>query len=57
MHFPCPLHPNATSSFSPTRKNGQYLVRIPPEIHRNLAILAAESGVSLNRLASPKLNR
>jgi predicted HicB family RNase H-like nuclease len=30
-------------------------VRIPPLVHRNLALLAAEQGVSLNRLASTKL--
>jgi predicted HicB family RNase H-like nuclease len=31
------------------------LVRIPPELHRQLAMAAAEQGVSLNRLASAKL--
>jgi len=30
-------------------------VRIPPELHRQLAIQAAEQGVSLNRPASAKL--
>jgi predicted HicB family RNase H-like nuclease len=30
-------------------------VRIPPEVHRKLAIEAAEAGISLNRLASAKL--
>ena len=39
-----------------TRKySGKFMVRIPPEIHRHLAIEAAESGVSLNRIASAKL--
>jgi len=33
------------------------MVRIPPEIHRSLAIKAAEAGVSLNRLASSKLSQ
>ena len=28
--------------------SGKFMVRIPPEIHRHLAIEAAESGVSLN---------
>ncbi len=35
--------------------SGKFMVRIPPEVHRKLAIQAAESGVSLNRLASSKL--
>jgi predicted HicB family RNase H-like nuclease len=30
-------------------------VRIPPAVHRSLAIEAAEQGISLNRLASAKL--
>lgn len=34
---------------------GEFRVRIPPEVHRSLAIQAAEQGVSLNRLASAKL--
>lgn len=35
--------------------SGKFIVRIPPEVHRHLAIEAAESGVSLNRIASAKL--
>jgi predicted HicB family RNase H-like nuclease len=35
--------------------SGKFMVRIPPEVHRQLAMEAAESGVSLNRLASAKL--
>ena len=35
--------------------SGKFIVRIPPEVHRQLAIEAAESGVSLNRVASAKL--
>jgi predicted HicB family RNase H-like nuclease len=35
--------------------SGQFRVRIPPQVHRALAIEAAEQGVSLNRLASAKL--
>ena len=35
--------------------SGKFMVRIPPEIHRQLAMEAAEAGVSLNRLASAKL--
>ncbi len=44
--------PLATKEFS-----GKFMVRVPPEVHRNLAIKAAEAGVSLNRLASSKLTK
>ena len=37
------------------RYSGQFRVRIPPLVHRQLALQAAEEGVSLNRLASAKL--
>ena len=37
--------------------SGKFMVRIPPEVHRQLAIEAAEAGVSLNRLASAKLSQ
>ena len=37
--------------------SGKFMVRIPPEIHRNLAIKAAESGISLNRVVSSKLSQ
>ena len=37
--------------------SGKFMVRVPPEVHRDLAIKAAEAGVSLNRLASSKLSR
>jgi predicted HicB family RNase H-like nuclease len=36
--------------------SGKFMVRVPPEVHRLLAIQAAESGVSLNRLVSSKLS-
>ncbi|MCX5898949.1 MAG: toxin-antitoxin system HicB family antitoxin [Proteobacteria bacterium] len=39
------------------RYSGKFLVRVPPEVHRNLAIQAAESGISLNRIASAKLSQ
>ncbi|MCB0114438.1 MAG: toxin-antitoxin system HicB family antitoxin [Caldilineaceae bacterium] len=32
-------------------------MRVPPEVHRRLAVQAAEAGVSLNRLASAKLSQ
>lgn len=35
--------------------SGQFKVRIPPQVHRALALQAAEEGISLNRLASAKL--
>jgi len=35
--------------------SGKFTVRIPPDLHRRLALEAAESGISLNRLASAKL--
>jgi len=40
---------------SEKRYSGEFRVRIPPQLHRNLAVEAAEQGVSLNRLASAKL--
>ena len=43
--------PIASKHFS-----GKFMVRIPPDVHRQLAIQAAEAGVSLNRLASAKLS-
>jgi hypothetical protein len=36
--------------------SGAFRVRIPPHVHRSLAMEAAEQGVSLNRLASAKLS-
>jgi predicted HicB family RNase H-like nuclease len=44
--------PLATRQYS-----GKFQVRVPPELHRRLALEAAESGVSLNRLASAKLGQ
>ena len=46
-----PPEPIALKNYS-----GKFMVRVPPETHRMLAIKAAESGVSLNRLVSSKLN-
>jgi len=43
--------PIATKHFS-----GKFMVRVPPDVHRQLALQAAEAGVSLNRLASAKLS-
>ena len=35
--------------------SGRFVVRLPPETHHDLAIKAAEEGVSLNRLVSARL--
>jgi len=35
--------------------SGKFVIRIPPEVHRILAIKAAEERISLNRLVSAKL--
>ena len=45
-----PPEPIAIKRFS-----GKFLVRVPPETHRSLAMQAAEAGVSLNRLIASKL--
>ena len=47
--LPAPLADRAHS--------GRFMVRVPPETHRELAIEAAEEGVSLNRLVSVRLAR
>jgi predicted HicB family RNase H-like nuclease len=46
------LVPNAIAE---RHYSGELRVRIPPLVHRQLALQAAEEGVSLNRLASAKL--
>jgi hypothetical protein len=38
------------------RYSGKFMVRVPPEVHRKLAVEAAEEDVSLNRLVSAKLS-
>ena len=43
--------PLATKHFS-----GKFMIRVPPDVHRQLSIEALEAGVSLNRLASAKLS-
>ncbi len=47
-----PPEPIASKQFS-----GKFMVRIPPELHRKLALEAQEEGISLNRLASDRLSR
>jgi len=46
-----PPSPLSAKNFS-----GRFIVRLPPEVHRDLAIKAAEEGISLNRLISSKLS-
>ena len=43
--------------FSIRKYSGKFMVRIPPEVHRKLAELAAEEGVSINRLVSARLSK
>ncbi len=37
--------------------SGKFMVRIPPDVHSNLAIRAAESGISINRVVTSKLSQ
>lgn len=46
---------NIPLAISSRQYSGKFMVRVPPEVHRHLVIEAAESGVSLNRIASAKL--
>jgi len=46
-----PPEPLADRAYS-----GRFVVRVPPETHRALAMKAAEEGVSLNRLISARLS-
>ncbi|SJN10730.1 hypothetical protein FM113_09945 [Leucobacter sp. 7(1)] len=43
------------TAFSDREYSGKFMVRIPAEAHRQLAIDAAEQDVSLNRLVSQRL--
>jgi len=43
------------SAISSREYSGKFMVRVPPEVHRNLVVEATEASVSLNRLASAKL--
>lgn len=47
--FPEPI---ASKNYS-----GKFMVRVPPQVHKNLAIQAAENHVSLNRLVLSKLSQ
>jgi predicted HicB family RNase H-like nuclease len=45
------------SPLSVHRYSGKFNVRIPPSLHRDLAVAAAQAGVSLNQLVLHKLSR
>ncbi|MBC7436189.1 MAG: toxin-antitoxin system HicB family antitoxin [Bdellovibrionales bacterium] len=49
-------HEQIPDALAEKHYSGEFRVRIPPMVHRNLALMAAEQGVSLNRLASAKLS-
>ncbi len=42
-------------AISARKYSGKFMVRVPPEVHRHLAVKAAEAGISLNRVVSAKL--
>ena len=44
--------PLSTKHFS-----GRFVVRVPPDLHRQLAMEASEAGISINRLATDRLCR
>lgn len=46
----------APEALADKRYSGKFLVRLPAELHRQLAIEAAEQNVSLNRLAVSRLS-
>lgn len=48
-------HEKIPQPLSSRRFSGKLIVRIPPEIHRKLAVEAEEENISLNRLISAKL--
>ena len=50
-HEPVP-EPIAIRKYS-----GKFLLRIPPDTHRRLALEAAEGGISINRLASARISQ
>ncbi len=47
-----PPEPLATRAYS-----GKFVVRVPSEIHRELALRAAEEGISLNRFVNARLTQ
>ena len=45
----------APTPFADRKYSGRFVVRVPPEVHRSLAVTAAEEGISLNRLVNARL--
>ena len=50
-------HETAPEPLACRQYSGKFMVRVPPDVHRNLVIQAAESGISLNRVVSSKLSQ
>lgn len=48
-------HEIAPEPISQKKFSGKFMVRVPPQLHRKLAIEASEASVSLNRFISAKL--
>jgi predicted HicB family RNase H-like nuclease len=48
-------HEKIPEAIAEKQYSGKFQVRIPPELHRKLAIQAAEENISLNRYVSLKL--
>ena len=48
-------HEKIPESLADRNYSGKFMVRVPPELHRQLSIEAEEQKVSLNRLVSAKL--
>ena len=48
-------HERIPEPISTQRFSGKFMVRIPPDIHRKLALEASEAQISLNRYVSAKL--
>ena len=49
-------HEHVPEPLGSRRYSGKFMVRVPPEVHRQLAMEAAEEDISLNRLVSAKLS-
>jgi predicted HicB family RNase H-like nuclease len=46
---------NIPEPIADRRYSGKFMVRVPPDTHRALALKAAEEGTSINRIVSEKL--
>ncbi|MAF68319.1 MAG: toxin-antitoxin system HicB family antitoxin [Micavibrio sp.] len=47
---------NIPEPLSTKKYSGKFMLRIPPERHRDLVIEAQEQGISLNRLVSDRIS-